>query len=307
VMLHRLGYRNATHLANNLQQYDQVFDVVFGSGVDDAYTAPDGPSNEMDTSVVDHYLGSLDQGSRPRFDYLVLDSTHYDYAYPPEYEKHTPSGTLELGARDTVIIEAGINERMKPKAPLVKNRYLNAVSWVDDVIARLVLGIRKKGRWDSTWIAIVGDHGEAFFEHGQFGHGNGLENEQVQVPFVLCGPRRPSARYEYSSHADLMPTWFDLMQVRGVPSPFMSGRSLLRYSPETDVAVVGTGITGRFTSRRFVAIGRGLKVVFVNEPGWPIQSVWDVEDRPLATVPDLAFTVLFEALGTKTLRSPAAD
>src|SRR5260221_11915380 len=149
-----------------------------------------------------------------------------------------------------------------------------------------------KGRWDSTWIAIVGDHGEAFFDHGQFGHGNGLENDQVQVPFVLCGPQRPSARYQYSSHADLMPTWFDLMQVRGVPSPFMSGRSLLRYSPETDVAVVGTGITGSFTSRRFVAIGPGLKVVFVNEPGWPIQSVWDVEDRRLGAVPDLAFTGL---------------
>jgi membrane-anchored protein YejM (alkaline phosphatase superfamily) len=307
VVLQKLGYRNAVHFANNLSHYDNIFNVAFGSAVPEPYTAPEGPSDRMDVAVVEHYLSSLDSQPSPRFDYLVLDSTHYDYAYPPEYERHTPSGTLGLSVRDALIEEPGINERLSPRGPIIKNRYLNAVEWVDSLIGRIVEGLRAHGKWGKTWVAIVGDHGEAFWEHGTFGHGAGLEDEQVRVPFVLCGPHRPSARYEYSSHADLMPTWLDAMGLEGSAEPFMSGRSLLVYRPETDVAVAGLGITGTALFRRFVAAGHGLKVTFDNSATFPIIAVNDADDRPLTTAGFEAATVLSMALGTKLFRAPAGN
>jgi hypothetical protein len=307
VVLRRLGYRSFVHFANNLASYDGVFDAVFRGAVDATFTPPDGPSDRMDAGVLDHYLGSLAEAEGPRLDYLVLDSTHYDYAYPPEFERHTPSGTLGLGVRDAVIVEKGINDRLRPRAQLVKNRYLNSVEWVDTLIGRLIDSLRQKGRWGKTWVAIVGDHGEAFWEHGTFGHGGGLEDEQVRVPFVLCGAPGSTIHYEYSSHADLMPTWLAAMGVRGVPAPFMSGRSLADYRPETDLAVTGMGITGRSFSRRYAVAGRGLKVLFDNAPRWPIVAAWDAQDRPLPAVPEGASTLLAEALGTKLLRSPAGE
>jgi hypothetical protein len=140
-----------------------------------------------------------------------------------------------------------------------------------------------------------------------FGHGTGLADEEIRVPLVLCGPHRPSSRYEYSSHADIMPTWLDMMGVSGSPGPFMSGRSLLTYRPETDIAVTGLGVTGTSIHRRYVAAGRGIKVTFNNLPELPIESVTDADDHPLGAIPDLAYTVLAEAVGTKTLRSPSGE
>lgn len=307
VALQRLGYSSFAHFANNLAEYDAIFDVLFRGAVTQSYTAPEGTSDRMDVAVVDHYLASLSAPAEPRFDYLVLDSTHYDYAYPPEYERHTPSGTLDLGARDAIFVEVGINDRLRPRAPLVKNRYLNAVEWVDSLLGRLIEGMRAKNRWTSTWVAIVGDHGEAFWEHGTFGHGAGLEDEQVRVPLVLCGSPRPSAHYEYTSHADLFPTWFDLMGVTFVPRPFMTGHSLAAYRPELDLAISGIGVTGTFTSRRLMVAGRGLKVTFDNAPGWPIASVSDRDDRPLSARPPAVYTLLAQALGTRLLHSPAGE
>jgi uncharacterized protein len=308
VVLRQLGYRTSVHFANNLSTYDGVFDVLFRGAVDETFTAPEASSDRMDVSVVEHYLSSLAGSKGPRFDYVVLDSTHYDYAYPPEFERHTPSATLGLGIRDGIVVEPGINDRMRPKAPLVRNRYLNSVEWVDTLIGKLIDGLRERGRWGKTWVVFVGDHGEAFWDHGTFGHGMGLEDEQVRVPFVLCDGASPGEiRYEYSSHADLMPTWLGRMRIRGLPGPFMSGRSLSRYRPETDLAVVGMGITGAFSSRRFVAAGHGLKVAFDNAPRWPLVAVFDDHDGALGAVPDAAYTLMAEALATKLLRSPSLD
>lgn len=306
VALGRLGYRRAVHLANNLAQYDKIFDVVFQGGIDETYTAPEGVSYGMDLAVIEHYLRTRRSADAPRFDYVVLDSTHYDYSYPPEYERHTPSGTLGLGVRDALIVEEGINDRLRARASLVKNRYLNAVEWVDTLVGKLIDGLRGDARGKGTWFAVVGDHGEAFWEHGTFGHGMGLEDEQVRVPLVLCDPKGFRSRYAYSSHADLFPTWFDQMGVSGAPGPFMTGRSLADYRADADVAVTGVGSTSAMTSPRFLAAGQNLKVTFENTAHWPILAVHDTEDRRLPATPDAAYTVLAQALGTKLLRSPAA-
>lgn len=303
VVLKRLGYRVFTHFANNLRTYDDVFEVVFAGGVDQSFVPADGPSEQMDRAVVQHYLGSLGEGTGPRFDYLVLDSTHYDYAYPPEYEKHVPSGTLALGLRDGFIEDAEVAARAKERAQLVKNRYLNAVGWVDAQLSELVAELKAKNRWASTLVVIVGDHGEAFWEHGSFGHGMGLEEEQIRVASMFCGVGPLAA--EVSSHADVFPTWFAHMGLSGVPGPFMNGRSLLDRRPEAEVAVSAMGITGAFSSRRFVAVGSGLKLHFDNSPRLPIVSATDLDDRALGQVPDDAERVLGQALATKLLRSPA--
>ncbi|MBK9002275.1 MAG: sulfatase-like hydrolase/transferase [Myxococcales bacterium] len=256
----------------------------------------------MDRAVVAHYLSSLDSLTGPRFDYLVLDSTHYDYAYPPEYETHVPSGTLDVGIRDGLIENADIASRARGRAPLVKNRYLNAVGWVDAQLSDLVARIKAKQRWETTLVVIVGDHGEAFWEHGSFGHGMGLEEEQIRVASMFCGVGPLEA--EIASHADVFPTWFAKMELSGVPGPFMTGRSLLERRPESEVAVSGMGVTGSFHSRRFVAVGSGLKLHFDNSARLPIVRATDLEDQPLHGVPEGAQRVLAQALATKLLRSP---
>jgi membrane-anchored protein YejM (alkaline phosphatase superfamily) len=303
LVLHKMGYRNAVHLANNLADYDDIYNVVFQGAIDEKYTAPDAASDQMDQDVIAHYLGSLGKTPGPRFDYLVLDSTHYDYSYPPEYERFTPSATMGLGIRDGFIESAEAVARARERAPLVKNRYKNSVLWMDSLIARLVDGMKAAEHWNGTWVAIVGDHGEAFFEHDTFGHGSGLDEEQIHVPLVLCGLGQPQFRGERSSHADVFPTWFERMGLSGAPGPFMNGRSLFAPGSASDVVSVGMGITGKFFSHRFVAIGSGKKVSFDNIGQLPVAHVSDLDDQPLPESED-AERVLAGALNGKLLRSP---
>lgn len=296
VVLKKLGYRIGTHFANNLKTYDDIFEVVFGGLVDDAFVPADGPADQMDRAVVSHYLASLAEHPGPRFDYVVLDSTHYDYGYPKEFERHTPAGTLDLGVSDGIELGRRARERIGQ----VKNRYLNAVGWVDTQIAAIVTGLDRAGKLGNTLFVVVGDHGESFWEHETVGHGTSLDEQQIRVASVFCGSKlaeRPA------SHADVFPTWFDQMQLSGVDRAFMSGESL-RVRPASETLLAGMGVTGRFRSTRFVALGPELKVHFDNAGSLPIRAVTDLDDRPVSVAPGVAERVLLEALRTKRLVSP---
>jgi len=44
-------------------------------------------------------------------------------------------------------------------------------------------------RWDNSVIVIVGDHGEAFMQHGFARHGVHLWEEMIHVPLIIwAGP-----------------------------------------------------------------------------------------------------------------------
>ncbi|MCC6664213.1 MAG: sulfatase-like hydrolase/transferase [Polyangiaceae bacterium] len=303
LVLKRLGYRTFTHFANNLKTYDDVFGVVFGDVIDEAFVPPDDEPHVMDRAVVAHYLESLAKGGlEPRFDYLVLDSTHYPYGYPKEFERHTPSGTLELGLMDAVPTGPDAMSNARARIPLVKNRYLNAVGWVDTQLRALVDGLQRTGQLAKTWFVVLGDHGESFWERDTLGHGTSLDEQQIRVVALFCGLGTGGLAVEQSSHADVFPTWFARMRLAGTPGHFMMGRSVLG-SQDANTVVVGMGVTGQFRSRRFVAVGHGLKVQFDNDGRLTIAAATSLEDEPLVPVPEAAGRVLLEALGTKLLRS----
>ncbi|MHB1034862.1 MAG: LTA synthase family protein [Pirellulales bacterium] len=114
------------------------------------------------------------------------------------------------------------------------NRYLNAIRTADANIAWLVKELATRGLADSTLIAVTGDHGEAFGQHGQRVHSFGVYEENVHVPLVLLYPGLVDARVDKPPMApvrqqiDLAPTLLDLV---GVSAPqAWQGRSV--FGPE---------------------------------------------------------------------------
>lgn len=69
-----------------------------------------------------------------------------------------------------------------------RERYLGEVAVVDAAVARLLDALRPGRRL----IAVVGDHGEAFGEHGEVGHGSLLHQPTLAVPLMLAGPGVPA-------------------------------------------------------------------------------------------------------------------
>jgi hypothetical protein len=64
-----------------------------------------------------------------------------------------------------------------------------------------------RGLREDTVVCVLSDHGEEFMEHGRIGHGHGLYEALLHVPWILSIPGSPARRVEKPvSLVDLFPT-----------------------------------------------------------------------------------------------------
>ncbi len=107
------------------------------------------------------------------------------------------------------------------------NRYLNAIAHTDQLIGDLYRELESRGLADSTLFVVVGDHGDAFAQHGYFGHAQTLYEETVRVPLVVVHPQLEVAhrrRDTLGQQIDIAPT---ILQLLGLDAPAeWQGRSL---------------------------------------------------------------------------------
>jgi arylsulfatase A-like enzyme len=98
---------------------------------------------------------------------------------------------------------------------------------MDHHIGRVLAALRERKTDRDTVVAVVSDHGEAFGERGDIGHGRTLFEAQLHVPFVLWAPTRIGHGRDVgiSSNLDVAPT---LLHVLGIAVPAsMRGRNLI--------------------------------------------------------------------------------
>jgi hypothetical protein len=69
--------------------------------------------------------------------------------------------------------------------------YDAAIRSIDEQIGRLLDALEKSGRLANTLVVVTADHGEEFWEHGRFFHGQSLYDELLHVPLIV---RLPSGR-----------------------------------------------------------------------------------------------------------------
>lgn len=263
------GYALHAHLTGNLRTYDGLSAWLFAGLVPDLRFYEGDDPVTSDRRMVDGFVSSLaSRGDSPHFDYVVVDSTHYDYSYPKEHARFSPVAKL------TGVPLADVARRPDE----VKNGYKNAVVWVDALLADLLRRIDASGRRGRMAIVITGDHGEAFYEHRSFGHGASLLEEETRVAFALCGPEPLSTRYTATTHADVMPTLFALIGMTPPDGPWTQGKSLLAYDPALDFALLSSSVPG---ARAHAVVMGDKKAYFVDEPEPLVTGVVGEGERPL--------------------------
>jgi len=133
--------------------------------------------------------------------YLTI-TAHHDYNVPSDFEKH----------------EFTEDEKL--------NQYLNTLHYQDQFLSNLFQQYKEMGLYRETVFVVVGDHGEAFGEHGRSQHDNVPYNEGTHVPFFVHDPLNPQpVRYESpSNHTDVLPTLVDALgyRVKGGEYPGIS-------------------------------------------------------------------------------------
>lgn len=101
---------------------------------------------------------------------------------------------------------------LPPKEPL--QRYQQAISYTDKFLAALDVELANLNLTDKTILCVVGDHGEAFGEHGLLGHERIAFDEVLRIPFCLRAPFlvEPGTKImEPVSSVDLTPTLLALL------------------------------------------------------------------------------------------------
>jgi arylsulfatase A-like enzyme len=114
------------------------------------------------------------------------------------------------------------------------NRYLNAIRLQDTFLQDLFDQYKDLGLYDDTIFVVLGDHGEAFGEHGLFTHGNTPHEEALRIPMLVHDPKRfeNGARVEEPvSQLDVLPTIADLLGYE-IDGGAYQGSSFLEPLPE---------------------------------------------------------------------------
>tara|TARA_B000000477_G_scaffold40802_1_gene34752 strand:- start:224 stop:1546 length:1323 start_codon:yes stop_codon:yes gene_type:complete len=186
---------------------------------------------KWDQIMVDEFLDKFTNNTSdsPSLSFLWFYSTHYNYYFPEEFAKFKP-----YIDRHYQIYEKGLRE----ESDLVFNRYKNSAYFVDSQISKIVETIDKSGKIENTIFVILGDHGEEFNEFGRFAHSYSLKNVQTSTPFVMHLPGINNINYNITSHADIMPTIIDYIDISIPYQEILSGKSLLDFNQNLDYAII---------------------------------------------------------------------
>jgi arylsulfatase A-like enzyme len=100
--------------------------------------------------------------------------------------------------------------------------YEGEVRYWDAQFGLLVEGLEKTDRWHDTLILVFSDHGEEFFEHGGWWHGDTLYEEVIHVPLVVRLPRDEAAGEKVPGLVGLVDVAPTLVRLGGgkVPASF---------------------------------------------------------------------------------------
>ena len=108
---------------------------------------------------------------------------------------------------------------------LEKDRYLSAIQASDAAIGSILSYLKENDLLATTLVVILGDHGEAFGEHGWRIHGSDVFEEQVHIPLLLINPSiKGRQSRELGGLSDLAPTILHILGLKA-HEPW-EGRSL---------------------------------------------------------------------------------
>ncbi len=96
-------------------------------------------------------------------------------------------------------------------------RYDDNVWSADRVFASIEKGLEARGLLDRGYLVLTADHGEEFWDHHGWGHGNSLYEELVRVPLIFHG--RGAAPRRVTSIARLIDVAPTLASLAGIDPP----------------------------------------------------------------------------------------
>lgn len=153
--------------------------------------------------------------------------TPYD---PPGLEPDRAVSLLETG-----LVEAARTHRTSVERERFAGAYTREIEYFDLWLGHMIDELKRSGLWESSIVVLWSDHGEEFWEHGGWDHGQSLYDELLRVPLMVHMPRQRDGVIieEPVSLLDMMPTILDLCSLPVTEE--LQGRSLAPILHGVDV------------------------------------------------------------------------
>jgi len=192
------------------------------------------------TEVSQAFLNWLnDRPAGPYFGFLNFMDAHGPYVSPPPYQSKFMTNGQRAAEGGFAFKPPQVESQALPgEAGLYAAAYDGAINYLDAELGHLFEELDSRDELTNTVVAIVGDHGEAFAEHGLYNHGHSLYLHQVHVPFMLRWPARLPAGIRVDTPVSTRDLPATLLVLAGVPEGHsIPGNSLARLwatSPSAD-------------------------------------------------------------------------
>jgi choline-sulfatase len=96
--------------------------------------------------------------------------------------------------------------------------YDGEIAYTDSTLATLFAGLRQRGLFDSSIIALIADHGEGLGDHGESTHGYFLYDSTLRVPLLVKQASAAEAA-EIKTSVSLVDVAPTLLRLAGIPVP----------------------------------------------------------------------------------------
>jgi arylsulfatase A-like enzyme len=237
-VLKALGWRTALFSSQN-EEWGQMLNYLQTGGLDVLFHSKSGGVSDGATKERPAFAGTLDDSvtieesmkwidaspGAPFFLYLNLQNSHLPYDVPRDFQRR-------FGPKE-IDFKISVGWFPKEKAEIVKDVYADSLAYVDTLLDRMFRRLQERGLWDRTLLVVTGDHGEAFYEHGSAAHANGVYDEVIRVPLVVCAPGLEAGRDGRPAQLiDVAPGVFHLLGLP--PHPSFQGEDLFAPAPRTD-------------------------------------------------------------------------
>jgi arylsulfatase A-like enzyme len=242
--LEAVGYRNGAFVSAYVLDGSLGFDRGF-STYDDDFSAVSGMSSLLPVRIwravgrrvnphdllerkaqdtVDAALSWLSVDSaRPWFLWVHIFDAHGPYEAPPPYDELYYEGDPRDPAHKSMEEISGVAVYLEESlrgirdVQWVLDQYGGEIAYADDQWGRLLEHLDESGEVGETLVAVVGDHGESFGEHGVwFDHGDDLYEEATWVPLAIRWPGHVEAGQRLAHPveiSDLLPTIYSLLKL----------------------------------------------------------------------------------------------
>lgn len=159
------------------------------------------------TSLTDKALSWLEDAEEPWFLWVHYMDPHHPYVPPEVHQVFGDMISQKRGVRLRQRVLDDPDALSEAEWEDLIDLYDAEIRYADAEIGRLLTKLD-----DAIW-AVTSDHGEEFYEHGNFGHKNRFYDEHVHVPLILGGTDHVGESSDLVGLNDIPPTLLDEVDV----------------------------------------------------------------------------------------------